>query len=314
MLNITSLTQTQQPHSATHSPVSMGLTTRQRMARSESAWRSSVSLRHQMASQHPANPNIPFFPAQQMSDFGKYPYTVWDFFPSTYTCPHDLQRVGRLGDGGKWVCGMSLYEAKPGLAVTSHTSDPQTRPETIIYSFGVNDESTFEAEMLARIPSAQVYAYDFSVSRFGPQISPSYSARAHFSKVGLGAKDEFARTPQFFTLQTLMKENNHEYIDILKIDIEGAEYESLDSFMDYCEKENGGVMPIGQVMIELHLVDDKNVGFERFMKWWERAENLGMRPVLLEVNLLAVSPIHTSYFCFETIFWLTCYLGHTWRK
>lgn len=86
-----------------------------------------------------------------------------------------------------------------------------------------------------------------------------------------------------------MKENKHEYIDILKIDIEGAEYEALDSFMEFCERENGGVMPVGQVMIELHLVDDRNVGFERFMKWWERAEALGMRPVLLEVNLLAVT-------------------------
>jgi hypothetical protein len=203
-----------------------------------------------------------------------------------------MQRVGRLGDGGKWVCGMSLYEAKPALAVTSsRVTDEKkgSRPETIIYSFGVNDESTFEAEMLARIPSAQIYAFDFSVSGFGPQISPSYSARAHFLKVGLGAKDEGSRTPQFFTLQTLMKENKHDYIDILKIDIEGAEYESLDSFMDFCEKEKGGVMPVGQIMIELHLVDDQNVGFERFMKWWERAENLGMRPVLLEVNLLAVT-------------------------
>ncbi|KAF8857706.1 hypothetical protein BDZ45DRAFT_744207 [Acephala macrosclerotiorum] len=289
LFNLTAIAQNQPP-SAGHSPVPMGLTTRQRMARSESAWRSSVSLRHQLAAAHPSNPNIPFFPAQHMSDFGKYPYTLWDFFPSTYTCPHDMQRVGRLGDGGKWVCGMSLYEAKPGLAVTAQaSSSSNSRPQTIIYSFGVNDESTFEAEMLARIPSAQVYAFDFSVSRFGPQISPSYSARAHFSKVGLGAKDEFARTPQFFTLQTLMKENKHDYIDILKIDIEGSEYEALDSFMDACEKEGGGVMPVGQVMIELHLVDDKNVNFERFLKWWERLEGLGMRPVWLEVNLLAVT-------------------------
>jgi hypothetical protein len=43
------------------------------MARSETAWRSSVSLRHQMAAAHPQNPAIPFFPAQKISDFGKYP-------------------------------------------------------------------------------------------------------------------------------------------------------------------------------------------------------------------------------------------------
>ena len=238
-----------------------------------------------MAIAHPKHPRIPFFPAQQMDDFGKYPYTLWDFFPATYTCPHDIQRVGRLGDGGKWVCGMSLYEAQPAPAITHH--DTSSHPETIIYSFGVNDESTFEAEMLSRIPSAQIFAYDYSVTSFGPQLSPFYSARAHFKQAGLGAIDELSKTPQFFTLSTLMGQNNHSYIDILKIDIEGSEYTALDSFMDSCDA--WGVMPIGQVMIELHLVDDQHVDFDRFTKWWERLEGFGMRPTWLEINLLAVT-------------------------
>jgi hypothetical protein len=256
------------------------------MARSETAWRSSVSLRHEMANSHPKHPQVPFFPAQTLDDFGQYPYTLWDFFPATYTCPHDIQRVGRLGDGGKWVCGMSLYESKAAPTISGAN---QGNTETVIYSFGVNDESTFEAEMLARIPSAQIYAFDYSVENFGPQLSPSYSARAHFKKVGLGAKDELYKNPQFFTLSALMKQNNHSYIDILKIDIEGSEYSALDAFMDDCEKSTTGVLPIGQVMIELHLVDDKHVNFEVFSKWWERLEGFGMRPTWLEINLLAVT-------------------------
>lgn len=101
---------------------------------------------------------------------------------------------------------MSLYEAKPALAV-SNTHNSSSHSETSIYSFGVNDESTFEADMLCRIPSAQVYAFDFSVSRFGPQIPAAHSARAHFRKIGLGSKDEPARIPPFFTLQMLMVQN-----------------------------------------------------------------------------------------------------------
>lgn len=265
----------------------IGLTTRQRMARSEASWQSSVSLRHQMAVAHPQYPRIPLFPAQSLAEFGKYPYTLWDFFPATFTCPHDIQRIGRLGDGGKWVCGMSLYEAQPAEAVAQHSLHPP--PRTIIYSFGVNDESTFEAEMLSRIPSAQVFAFDFSVEDFGPQIRGSSDAsRAHFFKVGLGAADDTVKSPPFYTLSTLMAQNNHSYIDILKIDIEGSEYTALDSFMDSCDV-NGGVMPIGQVMIELHLVDDQHVNFDRFTKWWERLEGFGMRPTWLEVNLMAVT-------------------------
>jgi len=257
------------------------------MARSEAAWESSVSLRHQMAAAHPQYPRIPLFPAQTLGDFGKTPYTIWDFFPATYTCPHDIQRVGRLGDGGKWVCGMSLYEAPPAPAVSPAKTGQQ--PGTVIYSFGVNDESTFESEMLTRIPAAQVFAYDFSVQDFGPQIRGSVNApRAHFFKVGVGAIDEAAKSPPFYTLSTLMAQNNHTYIDILKIDVEGSEYTALDSFMDWCDA-NGGVMPVGQVMIELHLMDDQHVNFERFTKWWERLERFGMRPTWLEINLMAVT-------------------------
>ncbi|KAM0164023.1 hypothetical protein ACHAPG_000773 [Botrytis cinerea] len=279
------------PSPSTRTP----LTTQQRISRSESAWRTSVSLRHEMSSHHPKYPHIPFFPAQKLSDFAKTPYTLWDFFPATWTCPHDIQRVGRLGDGGKWVCGMSLYEKhhspspSTSSAQTAQPVDPE--PGITIYSFGVNDESTFEAEMLTRIPLAQIYAYDFSVTKFGPQLSSSHASRAHFHKYGLGAKDIPSRTPPFYTLQTLMKQNSHSYIDILKIDIEGSEYTALDSFMDFHDKEGGGSgkLPVGQVMIELHLVDDEHVHFERFTKWWERLEKFGMRPTWFETNLLAVT-------------------------
>ena len=41
-----------------------------------------------------------------------------------------MERVGRMGDGGKWVCGMSRYE--------------QLAPKKcIVYSFGVQTESSF---------------------------------------------------------------------------------------------------------------------------------------------------------------------------
>jgi Methyltransferase FkbM domain len=89
-----------------------------------------------------------------------------------------------------------------------------------------------------------------------------------------------------YTLKTLMEVNNHSYIDILKIDVEGSEYETLTRFMNDFE---GQELPIGQVMIELHLVDDQHVNFKVFMDWWERLEAFGMRPVWEETNLLAVT-------------------------
>lgn len=277
-----------------------------RMALSEKAWAKSVEQRERMAASHPDNPKVPFFP----TNFMKYPFTVWDFFPSTWTCPHDFQRVGRMGDGGKWVCGMNIYEnmsskkfsaeeAAAAAAVENRESKlaltiQQEQGGLVVYSFGINGESSFEAEMLERVPSARFWGYDFSVEGWGPQIPAAQRHRTFFKKAGIGAEDKKAtdKLPPFFTIDTLMKQNNHTYIDILKIDIEGSEYDALDAFMDSLDKKGQRVMPIGQVMIELHLGNGdpgEKVDFERFRKWWERLEKMGMRPAWMEVNLFAVT-------------------------
>jgi hypothetical protein len=274
-----------------------------RSALSEKSWKKSVELRDQMAKTHPDNPKIPFFPM----DFLKYPFTIWDFFPPTWTCPHDIQRIGRLGDGGKWVCGMNIYESLPAPKFTSATIGSQetlsnAQDGLVMYSFGINGESSFEAEMLDRVPSARIWGYDFSVDAWGPQIAEKHRHRTFFKKVGLGKDDKHDADPPFWTLPSLMKENNHTYIDILKIDIEGSEYDALDTMMnafDNMKTASGkSVLPIGQVMIELHLGDGidmgstsggGNVDFGRFRAWWERLERMGMRPVWMEINLFAVT-------------------------
>ena len=274
-----------------------------RSALSEKLWKKSVELRDQMAKQHPDNPKIPFFPM----DFLKYPYTIWDFFPATWTCPHDIQRVGRLGDGGKWVCGMNIYESLPApksAPATIGSQEPLSNAQDglVMYSFGINGESSFEAEMLERVPSARIWGYDFSVDAWGPQIAEKHRHRTFFKKVGLGKEDKHDSEPPFWTLPSLMKQNNHTYIDILKIDIEGSEYDALDTMMDAFDNmktaSGKSVLPIGQVMIELHLGDGintenanagGNVDFGRFRTWWERLERMGMRPVWMEINLFAVT-------------------------
>ncbi|KAF2223032.1 hypothetical protein BDZ85DRAFT_262855 [Elsinoe ampelina] len=85
-----------------------------------------------------------------------YPYHVWDYLRPTFYCPMDLERVRRLGDGGKWVCGMSRYEDifPPSPAGADHQGAQAKRQSNetkrIIYSFGVSDDSSFEAALLHR--------------------------------------------------------------------------------------------------------------------------------------------------------------------
>ena len=77
-----------------------------------------------------------------------------------------------------------------------------------------------------------------------------------------------------WSLRGLMEHNGHDFIDILKIDIEGAEFASLSTFFDFYESQprplsatespmdfassgaryefSGKPLPIGQLQIELH--------------------------------------------------------------
>lgn len=48
-------------------------------------------------------------------------YTLWDFFPAAFNCPHTVERIGNLGVGGKWVCGLDRLVDKK---------------DCIVYSFG----------------------------------------------------------------------------------------------------------------------------------------------------------------------------------
>lgn len=121
--------------------------------------------------------------------------------------------------------------------------------------------------------------------QFGDQLTPEHRNRSHFFKLGIGAVDEPYTKPPYYTIKTLMTRNNHSYIDILKIDVEGAEFDSLEKlFYDF----EGLDLPVGQLMVELHLVNDLVINFKRLTEWWARLESFGMRGTYLEVNLLAV--------------------------
>ncbi|CAG8589936.1 12584_t:CDS:10, partial [Acaulospora colombiana] len=175
----------------------------------------------------------------------------WDFFIPSFSCPFPVTRVGTMGDGGKWVCG---YER------VIHQKN------CVIYSSGVAQESSFEKAILERSKTCEIYGYDFSVE----------NTRIHFKPWKLQPENNPSASPPEYSLQGLMRKNGHTFIDILKLDIEGSEFDVLDSiFKEY----KGRPLPFGQLQLEIHVGEKP---FADFLHWWERLEEAGLRPFWTE--------------------------------
>lgn len=251
-----------------------GKSIQKRLKISEKLWQKSVDERHEMYSNY-KDPQKSLFPATEGTSYIASPFTIWDFFPATYNCPHEIERVGRLGDGGKWTCGMSRYEAS------------SKKTPCVVYSFGVQNESSFEEEVLKRT-SCDVFGLDFSVDEFSPQVQQlprDMRERAHFLRAGISGVSDLSANPPFYNIQDLMEVNGHDYVDILKMDIEGFEFDALQSLV---REYAGQALPIGQLQVEIHLNEHID-GLPSFLKWWEGLEKGGLRPVWTEPNLLQIT-------------------------
>lgn len=138
---------------------------------------------------------------------------------------------------------------------------------SLVYSVGVGHDISFDLDLIATF-GCQVHAFDptsISKSWLEKQKLPD---KFIFHPIGLGHFNGLAEfsLPQghsvsfsmmsgisgakkhqamIKTLDSIMDELGHSSIDILKIDIEGAEYNIID---DLCEKCSS----IGQLLIEFH--------------------------------------------------------------
>ena len=149
---------------------------------------------------------------------------------------------------------------------------------------GINYESSFEAEILQRTTGCQIWGYDYSVKSFGPEIPPTQKYRTHFFAYALGGTDNHGpdADAKFYTLPTLMKINGHEFIDVLKIDIESYEFDTLRDLLN-SYRERGQSLPFGQLQLEIHVWERK---FPEFLKFFESFEEMGLRPFWTEPNLV----------------------------
>lgn len=128
-----------------------------------------------------------------------------------YPCLYGIIPVGDVSrksvvDGHKYLCGVLLIKGAP-----------------IVYSYGSNNNQIFEKALLTLRPDSKIFVFDISESKLP---SPEErDARIKYIPLALGGYNLDIKSKIMKTLKEQMIINGHNYIDILKMDIEAAEYE-----------------------------------------------------------------------------------------
>ena len=150
---------------------------------------------------------------------------VWDLFSPDYNCPYGKSRHGRVGDGGKWICGARKFLSKPGC---------------VIYSLGSNAETSFETDV-AYETECEIHVFDPTQSSV-PMPMTHRAGHENFHRYAIGNPVQSGGNWETKSLDAVMKSFGHSWIDVLKMDIEGGEWE----FLDYLLR-TGKPIPVGQV-------------------------------------------------------------------
>ena len=174
----------------------------------------------------------------------------WHFSPPRVQCACELLHLGTSYGG-------------------YHVDPSQVTPQSVIYSLGVGHDISFDLCMIERF-GVTVHAFDPTPSVTDWLSKQSLPARFQFHDVGIAAFDGEARfylppksefishsivhTKQYSSeaisvamirLVTAMRQLGHTRIDVLKMDVEGAEYSILKDMVDTNIR-------VGQLLIEFH--------------------------------------------------------------
>ena len=151
-------------------------------------------------------------------------------FAHDFACGR-IDRVGPASEGGKYVCGLETLRAP-----------------CAIYTFGISGDSRFESHVANATPCA-VHAFDPTI----PRLPEGTHSGVAFARVGLGLETVPSKGPlkDFWHsgnavagLGALMAARNHTRLDVLKVDVEGSEY---DVFGAWCSGEEA--MPVFDVLL-----------------------------------------------------------------
>lgn len=167
----------------------------------------------------------------------------WDVLHPFASCPGE-QRYGWVGDGGKWTC------------VPMHKRDTDKafrNGDCMVYSFGVQDKPSYEHVLVDHL-GCTVHAFDPTPGLKSPFTR--HTDRITFHPWGILQRDgtlELRGKPvPGYSLPTIMTKLGHTgtTLDVLKVDVEGAEWGILWDIVPLATSEEG--LPFHQLQVEFH--------------------------------------------------------------
>eukprot|EP00420_Gonyaulax_spinifera_P033889 CAMPEP_0197871816 /NCGR_PEP_ID=MMETSP1439-20131203/2114_1 /TAXON_ID=66791 /ORGANISM="Gonyaulax spinifera, Strain CCMP409" /LENGTH=310 /DNA_ID=CAMNT_0043490777 /DNA_START=69 /DNA_END=1001 /DNA_ORIENTATION=+ len=152
---------------------------------------------------------------------------VWwqDHYEPSFHCELE-ERVGMMGDGGKWVCDPSTIARKVAAGAPC-----------LVYSVGSNGDFSFEEAVKKTIsPHCEVHVFDPAPKG---EWTPPAGVTYHSMALGDGKTGK--------TMKQIVSELGHggRHIDLFKIDCEGCEWSTYKHWLD------AGV-ELRQIMVEMH--------------------------------------------------------------
>lgn len=140
-------------------------------------------------------------------------------------CPN-LVRIGDLNDGGKWVCNP--------IAVT-HTEN------CVVYSLGIDNRPTFDVEFQnLTMKKCMLRAADKDDQN---EITMRQFSEINGSFIKALISNKTDPTTSSYTFKDLLGKFGDKQIDVLKMDIEGAEFQVADEILS---------VPVCQLLVEFH--------------------------------------------------------------
>ena len=138
----------------------------------------------------------------------------------------------KVADGSKWLCR--------GL--------DEQGPSCVVYSIGSNDQWDFE-EAIFKGTQCTVFTFDCTIT---PRKMPDYiKKRVKFHNICVGSSDRTVGGQEFRTLGSMMRMLGHDAVTLLKMDVEGYEYDVLYSLLRRDDQWAYARLP-HQISIELH--------------------------------------------------------------